>query len=262
MTWYREPARGQPEVNAEGGAADDGTGPQAPPEHRSAPTATDILPYVVPIFAYVALGGLESYLPQSGGQVSPRWYPPAYTARLVIVVLLAWSYRRTWKDLRPVPGPGGFVLAILTGLLVTTLWVGLDGLYPALPLLSSHRVGFDPTRLAPGPRWGFLLARMLGLVALVPLIEELFWRSFLIRWVIDQDFQRVPIGRVTPLAAAMTSVLFALAHPEWLPALLTGLLWAWLLRQTQSLSACLISHVIANLALGIYVIISGDWKYW
>ncbi len=67
---------------------------------------------------------------------------------------------------------------------------------------------------------------------------------------------------MTPLAAGVTSVLFALAHPEWLPALLTGLLWAWLLWQTRSLSTCLISHAVANLALGIYVITTGDWKYW
>src|SRR5947209_7974069 len=127
---------------------------------------------------------------------------------------------------------------------------GLDGRYPPRPFLSSQRVAFDPTRLAPGPRFGFLVVRMLGLVVLVPVIEELFWRSFLIRWLIDpDDFPRVPIGRVTPLAAGVTSVLFALAHPEWLPALLTGLLWAWLLWQTKSLSACLISHAVANLAL-------------
>ena len=101
------------------------------------------------------------------------------------------------------------------------------------------------------------------IVALVPLIEELFWRSFLIRWLIDpDDFQRVPIGRMTPFAAGGTAVLFALAHPEWLPALITGLLWAWLLWQTKSLSACLISHAVANLALGIYVMATGDWKYW
>ena len=85
---------------------------------------------------------------------------------------------------------------------------------------------------------------------LVPLIEELFWRSFLIRWLIDQDFRRVPIGRVTPVSAAVTSALFAMAHPEWLPALLTGLLWAWLLQQTKSLPACVVSHVVANLAWG------------
>ena len=64
------------------------------------------------------------------------------------------------------------------------------------------------------------------------------------------------------MSATVTSVLFALAHPEWLPALLTGLLWAWLLHQTRSLTACVISHVVANLALGIYVIQYGAWKFW
>ena len=63
------------------------------------------------------------------------------------------------------------------------------------------------------------------------------------------------------MAAAVTSVVFALVHPEWLPALLTGALWAWLLWRTRSLSACMVSHATANLALGIYVIVTGDWKY-
>jgi CAAX prenyl protease-like protein len=100
------------------------------------------------------------------------------------------------------------------------------------------------------------------LVVLVPLIEELFWRSFLMRWIIDQEFTRVPVGKVTPLAAGVTAVLFASAHPEWLPALLTGLAWAWLLAWSKSLSACVVSHMTTNLALGIYVLSTGAWRFW
>src|SRR5262249_61453435 len=99
------------------------------------------------------------------------------------------------------------------------------------------------------------------LVAVVPVVGELFWRSFLVRWLVDPDFQRVPIGKVTPLAVGITSVAFAVAHPEWLPALLTGLAWAGLLAWTRSLSACVISHAVANLALGVYVVTTGDWKF-
>ena len=150
---------------------------------------------------------------------------------------------------------------VVSGFVVTGLWVGLDGLYPGLPFLG-HRASFDPMRMSPAWRLGFYAARLTGLVLLVPLIEELFWRSFLIRWLIDPDFRRVPIGRVTLMSAGVTSVLFALAHPEWLPALLTGALWAWLLHQTRSLSACVISHVVANLALGLYVIQYHAWKFW
>jgi CAAX prenyl protease-like protein len=213
------------------------------------------------MFAYVALGGVESYLPRVDNRPSPLWYPIAYAAKVAIVAGLAWWSRATWRDLRPAPSAGRVVLAALIGLLVTALWVGLDGLYPVLPF-SGPRSEFDPTALAPMPRAAFIAIRMLGLVVLVPVVEELFWRSFLMRWLIDQEFQRVPIGKVTPLAAVVTSVFFALAHPEWLPALVTGLLWAWLLWHTRSLAACVISHAVANLALGLHVVISGAWKYW
>ncbi len=227
---------------------------------REVPTA-EILPYVVPMFAYVALGGLEGYLPQVDNQPSPTWYPIAYAVRLAIVTGLAWRYRSTWNDLRPGPGPLAIVLAIITGLVVTALWIGLDGLYPGLPMMGQ-RIAFDPGRMSAAGRLGFYTVRLAGLVLLVPLVEELFWRSFLMRWLIDADFRRVPIGHVTPMAAAITSLLFALAHPEWLPALLTGALWAWLLHQSRSVSACLISHVVANLALGLHVIYHGAWQFW
>lgn len=256
MNASRDPASPESEVPSGGGTP----GESSPAARRETQTA-DILPYVVPMFAYVALGGLEGYLPQVDSQPSPTWYPIAYAARVAIVAGLAWWYRETWKDLRPVPGLAGFALAIASGLLVTALWVGLDGHYPGLPL-GGHRASFDPTRISPGWRMAFYTVRLAGLVLLVPLIEELFWRSFLNRWLIDPDFRRVPIGRVTLISAAVTSVLFALAHPEWLPAVLTGLLWAWLLRQTGSLTACVISHVVANLALGAYVIQHGAWKFW
>jgi CAAX prenyl protease-like protein len=126
----------------------------------------------------------------------------------------------------------------------------------------GSRSAFDPLALGAAARRAFIAVRLLGLVVLVPVIEEVFWRSFLIRWIIDTDFAKVPIGKVTPMAAAVTSAFFALAHPEWLPALLTGALWAWLLWSTRSLSACLISHATANLSLGIYVITTHDWKFW
>ena len=75
-------------------------------------------------------------------------------------------------------------------------------------------VGVRPARTRARPGGGpSSPIRLLGLVVLVPVIEELFWRSFLMRWMIDNDFLKVPIGKVTPMAAAVTSALFALAHP-------------------------------------------------
>jgi uncharacterized protein len=145
--------------------------------------------------------------------------------------------------------------------LVIVAWVGLDGYYPTFGMTGS-RAAFNPNVLPPPAKWAFVAVRLLGLVVLVPVFEELFWRSFLIRWLVADDFTRVPIGRVTPLAAVVSSVMFGLVHPEWLPGILTGLTWAWLVWRTKNLTACVVSHATANLALGLYVLTTGDWKFW
>jgi len=215
----------------------------------------EMLPYIVPMFAFLLLTTLEGYVPR------PDWYPVAYAVKVLAVAFLAWYYRSAWSDLRPLPPIRSLVLAIMVGLIVFVLWIRLEGWYPTVSFLGK-RTGFDPRTLTFDWKWPFFVVRFFGLVILVPLIEELFWRSFLIRWLIDPDFLKVAIGRVTPLAGGITSAVFAFSHPEWLPALFTGLLWAWLLWQTRSVSACVLSHAVANLALGLHVISSGDWKFW
>lgn len=235
---------------------------QAPP--LSTLAAHPWIPYVAPMAAYVLISSLEGQLPHGpSGTPHPTWYPLAYAAKAAIVALLIYLGRSTWRDLRPWPSrPVDWALSVGLGLAVTAAWVGLDGLYPRFGATGS-RESFDPTVMPPVPRAAFIAVRMLGLVALVPLFEELFWRSFLNRLVIDpDDFRRVPVGRVTLASALVTSVAFAAIHPEWLPALLTGLAWAWLLRRTGGVGACVISHAVANLALGIYVLSTGSWRFW
>ncbi len=222
-----------------------------------------IWPYVVPLAGFLALTALEGYLPNApGGGPSPVWYPIGYALKVVAVAALLWHCRTILADLRGWPRAGGLALAVGLGLGVMAVWVGLDGWYPAIPMLGGSRTAFDPMILSPPARVGFLAVRLLGLVVLVPLIEELFYRSFLMRWVIDPIYTRVPIGRVTPLGLAVTSGVFAFSHPEWLPALVTGIAWGWLVGRTKSVTACVISHLVANLALGVYVIARHAWKFW
>lgn len=220
------------------------------------------LPYVAPMAAFLALTSAEGYLPKSGHGTDPTWYAAAYALKVAIVSAVAVACRSSWRDLTPRPGPGGWALAIGLGFALAALWVGLDGHYPPVGGLGT-RIGFDPHTLPRSGRLPFLAVRFFGLVALVPLVEELFWRSFLMRWLIDQDLAKVPIGRVTLGAAAITSALFVSAHPaEWLPALICGLAWAWLLHRTKSVSACVVSHMAANLGLGMYVLSARAWHFW
>ncbi len=218
-------------------------------------------PYVAPFAAFLVLTACEALLPHDAEGIDPAWYPVAYGIKLVVVAAVAWRCRAAWADLRGFPGTRSVVLSVCIGLGVTALWIGLDGHYPMMPF-SGSRASFAPGRLSGGFRAGFVVLRMLGLVVLVPLIEELFWRSFLIRWVVRSDFRSVSTGAVTWTAAGVTSALFALAHPEWLPALIAGFAWAWLLRSTRSVTACVISHAVANLALAVYVLARGAWNFW
>jgi CAAX prenyl protease-like protein len=221
------------------------------------------LPYVAPMATFLILTSVEDWLPKGSEGPHPTYYPLFYAFKIAVVAFVCWLGRATWADLRPWPGAKSLTLAVALGLLVTLMWVGFDGFYPVYGKVGS-RASFNPNVLSTPARVGFLAVRMLGLVLVVPFFEELFWRSCVVRWIIDpDDFRRVTIGRVTPIAGAITAALFAVEHPaEWLPALLTGGLWAWLLHQSKSVSACVVSHAVANLGLGVYVLASGQWKFW
>ena len=137
----------------------------------------EILPYVAPMFAFLALTSLEGYVP--GGPVG---YPVAYAIKVAIVAAVAWFYRSAWSDLRPVPSRAS--LPSRSSQASSSSRSGSDwrGSIPALGFLGK-RTAFDPAILEPGWKWAFVTVRFFGLVLLVPLIEELFWRSFLIRWL-------------------------------------------------------------------------------
>ena len=219
------------------------------------------LPYVAPMAAFLILTAVEGLLSKRDGQTLPFAHAVAYGVKAVVVTAVVWACRSTWRDMRPCPPVVVLSVSVALGLAVAALWVGLDGKVPPLPF-TEKRTAFDPGQLSAAARAVFLAVRLYGLVLMVPLVEELFWRSFLVRWIAHQDFRRVPIGRVTPLAAIVTSGLFALAHPEWLPALITGLLWVGLLRWSRSVAACFVSHVVANVALGGWILARGAWHLW
>jgi hypothetical protein len=96
-----------------------------------------------------------------------------------------------------------------------------------------------------------------------PLImEELFWRGFLIRWLVKENFQKVAIGTFTWPSFLITSVLFASEHNRWLVGLMAGVVYNLVLYRTKSLYACMIAHGVTNLALAIFVLTTDQWAFW
>lgn len=214
------------------------------------------LAYVAPFVVYVSLLALGRVV--SGAPLA------VHTVRLLIVlaVILVWS--RPVLKLRPTSLGASAGL----GLAVFLIWIGPDLLfhYRHSWLFENALTGAAVTGVSPALEHDcfFLAIRMLTSAVLVPVLEELFWRGWLMRWLIDStDFRKVPLGTYSPLAFWGVAALFALEHgPYWEVGLLAGIAYNWWLVRTKSLAACILAHAVTNGALGIYVITAGAYQYW
>jgi CAAX prenyl protease-like protein len=214
------------------------------------------LGYVLPMAVFMLVTQAESQF--------PAYETALYIAKVVAVTGALLAFRRPLADVRP--DVRVLPLAFLVGLVVFVEWIVVDPLTPHPAFLASlgKRSAFNPFTAFPDPtqRALFLAVRFYGLAVMVPVMEEVFWRSFLLRWFTDPDFERVTLGTFSGMAFAIVAVCFAAAHPEWLAALLCAIAYGLLLRQTRSLFACVVAHGVTNLALGIYVLTTHAWKYW
>jgi CAAX prenyl protease-like protein len=140
----------------------------------------------------------------------------------------------------------------------------LNALFHYTPAVTTPPAPpFDPTTISPvAGRWTFIVFRVIGAVLVVPVMEELFWRAFLIRWVEAENFKSVPVGTFGWRSFAITVALFGLEHDQWLAGLICGALYNWLLYRTRSVWACVVAHAVSNAALAAWVLTRGDWKFW
>jgi len=208
--------------------------------------------YVAPIVIFGLFTAAEGYVPRP-------WYPATYAAKITAVCVSLIVFPEALGDFRPSWSVVPASCAVGLGLFVA--WVGLDRWIP-YPHLGG-REAFDPATI--GSLWArvaFLGLRFFGLVLVVPVIEELFWRSFVLRYQTDADFLKVPIGTFTLQAFVVMVGLSAITHSEWLVAIVAAVVFGLWLARTKSLFAVVVVHGVTNAALGAYVLLTGDWKYW
>jgi CAAX prenyl protease-related protein len=181
------------------------------------------------------------------------------------VVLIAAIVGFSWRILpRHVSHWAG---SVALGLAVFVMWVAPDALIPGWrehSLFQNGITGHLRTSIPPAELTPLMLVlRTARAALLVPIIEELFWRGWLPRWLQDTRFERIPLGRYTPFAFWATAVLFALEHgPFWEVGLLCGIIYNWWMRRTRSLGDLMLVHAVTNLALSVYVIVTGRWTFW
>jgi CAAX prenyl protease-like protein len=157
---------------------------------------------------------------------------------------------------------------VLVGLAVFAIWIGPDLLWPGYRShwlftnsLTGQPLNSHPDRA--GAPALFLLFRVSGAVLLVPIVEELFWRAWLMRWLIKPEFQKVPLGTYAAQAFWLSAALFASEHGAyWEVGLAAGVIYNWWMVRTRSLADCILAHAVTNGTLAAYVLLTGRWEYW
>ena len=184
--------------------------------------------------------------------------------RVIVMTAVLWFIARPVIDLRVqhlaatvAIGLGVFALWIAPDLLIKGYrhsWLFENALMPKV----ATSLSIDGMMSRP-----VLVLRMIRAVVIVPIAEELFWRAWLMRWLIDQDFERVPLGRYTAQSFWLVAALFASEHgPYWDVGFAAGVLYNWWMVRTRSLGDLILAHAVTNFCLSVYVIEFGKWEYW
>jgi hypothetical protein len=211
----------------------------------------------VPFFVFMGLLALRGYWPASLG-LDARWI---YGAQTVIVAGLLARYWRDYGELarQNLPDAREAGWAVVVGIAVFAIWTQLDAPWMQL---GSATASFVPLDGEGRPIWTLVILRLAGAALVVPVMEELFWRSFLMRWVQHPGFERVDPQTVGLKAVVMSTFIFTLAHTLWLAAVIAGLAYALLYRRTGKLWSAVIAHAVTNGLLGLWVIATGRWEFW
>jgi uncharacterized protein len=160
------------------------------------------------------------------------------------------------------------VTSVLFGILIFLIWVGPDLLWPAYRqhwLFHNNLMGQAQSSLPENLRSDlfFLIFRVAGTALLVPVVEELFWRGWLMRYLINADFEKIRLGAYTALSFWATAALFASEHGSyWEVGLLAGIGFNYWMIRTRSLGDCILAHAVTNACLAAYVIGGEKWQYW
>ncbi len=179
-------------------------------------------------------------------------------------LLLYFAYQGRYPELRGwKTSAGGTCLDVLVGLLGALLWVGPFILFPGM---RPEEAGFDREQMGEGAVGLVMALRFAGYAGVTPFIEELFVRSWMLRFVevstgrgaFRGDFRKVPIAHFTWVSCLVTSAYFVFSHQpfEWgVMAVWTLLTMAWFYHR-RHIAPLILVHAVTNGAILLFVWLS------
>lgn len=224
------------------------------------PTFTRVSPFIL-FMAFIALEqGLRALMQRGIIHLDATTLSWLYIPKAMLVGLLLILFRRSYSEIKAkdLLMYRQTTLSIGSGLLVFLLWINMDW------TLGQHTpAGFDPGIFATDQvKWLMVAVRVAGAVIIVPIMEELFWRSFLLRYLIKSDFTTVPVGTMTLFSFSAVALLFGFEHHYLFAGIMAGAIFNYIYYATRSITQCIVSHAVANLCLAAYVLLYQEWRFW
>jgi CAAX prenyl protease-like protein len=226
----------------------------------NSPIVARVAPFVVFVLLTAAQGQF--------GPASAYWF---YFAKTLVGLWLILEMRPLVAEMRwAFSGE-----AVAVGIAVFAVWIGISGEWTTQNSLWL-KLGLSHSPTTPAPQWNppeqfgagsalawlFIATRILGSTFIVPPLEEVFYRSFLYRYIAGKDFLAVPLDRFLPGPFLATVAVFGFAHNEWLAGIFCGAAFQWLVLRKGRLGDAMTAHAITNFLLGLWIVWRGAWQFW
>jgi CAAX prenyl protease-like protein len=227
----------------------------------ASPVTARVAPFVIFVLVTAAQGHF--------GAASAYWF---YLAKTLLGLWMIWEIYPLVPEMR-----WAFSWeAVVVGIAVFGMWIAIGhGIFTQDVLWSkvglSHHTQANPVSIWDPQAdfggytviaWSLMIVHILGMTFIVPPLEEIFYRSFLYRYLASPNFLTVPLNQFLPVPFIATAVIFGFSHNEWLAGILCGAAYQWLVLRKNRLGDAMTAHAITNCLLGIWVVYRGAWNFW
>jgi uncharacterized protein len=211
---------------------------------------------IVPFLIFLGFIALADLLERQHVSLSTlRWLYPVQFLTVGACLALYWRHYTelhrfdlSWRQA---------IIGIAVGIVVFVLWISLTAGWMTFGTPRGYDVT-DEGQL----NWTLLVFRLAGAALLVPVMEELFWRSFLLRWIDHTDFSALDPRAVSVKALAISIVLFGVEHQLWLAGIVAGIAYGALYVRCRTLWISILAHAVTNGLLGCWIVATHRWEFW